>query len=386
MAATTPLAWHNLWHNRVRSAVAIAGVTFAIVLMFMQLGFLEAVKISATLIYDALDFDACLLSPDYNRFSDARSFPATRLLQAKGMPEVAGIAPLQVSVFSWRNPRSGEQRAVLTMGVVPKEPLYLDETQQVLPLLERPDSVLVDSRSRREFGPANKFQFGERDHGVQVEINGHALEIVGHYTRGAGLSAGGAIMLSDREFAECAPHLPADQVSIGLVRFKPGEQPSVAAQRLNAVLPPDVKALSRAELLRYELNHWVWKTNYGLIFMSGVVVAVIVGTAIVYQVLASDVANLMPEYATLKAMGYNNNFIASVMLQQSVLLAFVSFAIGWAISQVLYIVTTFAAQIPVRMTLENLLLVLVLSVAMCVISGLAAVRKAFVADPAELFK
>src|SRR5688572_12798839 len=131
MAATTPLAWHNLLHNKVRSGVAIAGVTFAIVLMFMQLGFLEAVKISATLIYDVLDFDICLRSRDYNRFTDARTFPLQRLNQAESIPGIASAAPLMVGIFSWRNPYNGEQRAVLAIGVPTDEAVYRDETQQL---------------------------------------------------------------------------------------------------------------------------------------------------------------------------------------------------------------------------------------------------------------
>ena len=104
----TPLAWHNLWHQPVRSGVAIVGVTFATVLMFMQLGFLEAVKASATVIYDVLDFDICLRSRDYDRFSDARSFDRGRLSEAQEVHGVETSVPFWVGVLSWRNPQTGE--------------------------------------------------------------------------------------------------------------------------------------------------------------------------------------------------------------------------------------------------------------------------------------
>jgi putative ABC transport system permease protein len=383
----TPLAWHNLLHNKVRSGVAIAGVTFAIVLMFMQLGFLEAVKISATLIYDVLDFDICLRSRDYNRFTDARTFPMQRLSQTESVAGVASAAPLMVGVFSWRNPYNGEQRAVLAMGVPTDEVTYRDDTQQLIEQqLSRPETLLVDTRTRREFGPKNEVRFGPDDHGVKVEINSRALTIAGDFTRGAGLSAGGAILLNRREFLRCAPHQNADDVHLGLVRVESGQDVATLVQQLTETLPDDVEAVSRQEALEWEVHHWVWETNFGLIFQSGVLVAVIVGTAIVYQVLASDVSRLMPEYATLKAMGYSNWYLVSVMVQQALLLAIVSYILGVILAQVLYLVTAAGAQIPVRMTGENMLWVFVLSVLMCVISGLAAVRKAFRADPAELFK
>lgn len=384
---TTPLAWHNLLHNKVRSGVAIAGVTFAIVLMFMQLGFLEAVKISATLIYDVLDFDICLRSRDYNRFTDARTFPLQRLRQAEGIAGVTSAAPLMVGIFSWRNPYNGEQRAILAIGVPTDEPVYRDLTQQLIDEnLRQAGTLLVDTRTRREFGPKNGFRFGPADHGVQVEINSRALTIADDFTRGAGLSAGGAILLNRREFLRCAPFYSQEDVNLGLIKIDSAENSATLAQQLEDSLPNDIEAVTRQQAIDWEVHHWVWETNFGLIFQSGVLVAVIVGTAIVYQVLASDVARLMPEYATLKAMGYGNWYLMSVMVQQALLLAIVSFALGVAIAQGLYLITAAGAQIPVRMTAANLLLVFFLAVTMCVVSGLAAVRKAFRADPAELFK
>ena len=130
---------------------------------------------------------------------------------------------------------------------------------------------------------------------------------------------------------------------------------------------------------------WVWETNYGLIFQSGVLVAVVVGTAIVYQVLSSEVSSRMPEYATLKAMGYSNAYLARIMCEQALTLALIAFVIAWVVAAVLYQITAVGAQIPIRMTLGNWLLVLVLTAALCLVSGLAAIRKAFAADPAELF-
>src|SRR5580698_9340708 len=115
----TQLAWYNLVHNKVRTGVATAGVVFAIVLMFMQLGFLEAVKVSATLIYDVLDFDICLRSKDYLHLADARTIPRQRLIQAMGVPGVEITAPLTIASAGWHNAQSGQRRALLCFGVVP---------------------------------------------------------------------------------------------------------------------------------------------------------------------------------------------------------------------------------------------------------------------------
>lgn len=383
----TPLAWHNLLHQPVRSGVALLGVMFAAVLMFMQLGFLEAVKASATVTYDILRFDICIRSRDYARLSDARFFDRARLHQALEVEGVATATPLWIGVFSWRNPKTGEPRAILALGVPRGADVFRERSLQELVnrKLEWPRAMLVDTLTRREFGPFNDLHFGSDDIGQAVEVNNRKLSIAGIFTCGSGLSAGGDIIVVQRDFLACQPQFPANRASLGLVRVAAGGNAAAVASQLRAALPDDVEVLTRDELLGSEIRHWVWETNYGLIFQSGVLVAVIVGTAIVYQVLASEVASRMPEFATLKAIGYDNAYLVRVMVGQSLLLALVAFAAAWAISAVLYEVTAVGAQIPIRMTWPNLLLVLSLTVALCVASGLAAIRKAYRADPAELF-
>ncbi|HTN77480.1 MAG TPA: FtsX-like permease family protein [Pirellulaceae bacterium] len=383
----TQLAWKNLLHNRVKTSVAIAGVVFAIVLMFMQLGFLEAVKVSATLIYDALDFDVCIRSKDYLHLADARLFPRQRLSQATSVRGIASVSPLTVASNAWRNAQTGQRRAILCFGVVPSDPVFVDQQLQTLvrERLTRSDALLIDTKTRREYGPANERKFGPLDYGSAIELSGNNVTIVGDYTRGAGLTSGGASIMSERGLQQITPTLSSNSVSLGLIKLAEGESAREVIARLRQVLPDDVDVLSRQELLRGELNHWVYETNYGLIFQTGVLVALIVGTAIVYQVLASDVASLLPEYATLKAMGYSNRYLAGVILQQALALAIIGFLLGMLVSQLLYEITSAGAQIPVRMTWQNLAVVLVLSVVMCTCSGLAALRKAFQADPAELF-
>jgi putative ABC transport system permease protein len=383
----TPLAWHNLWHQPVRSGVAVVGVTFAAVLMFMQLGFLEAVKASATVIYDVLDFDICLRSRDYDRFSDARSFDRGRLSEAQDVRGVEASVPFWVGVLSWRNPQTGEPRAILTLGVPDDQTTFREQRLQapVDQALDHPQAILVDTETRREFGPANGRDFGPEDIGTRVEINDKELEIAGLYRCGSGLNAGGAVIMNFRDFLRCQPVFPPGQVSLGLVRCAKSANVDAVARQLRANLPEDMEVLTRREVIDSEIRHWVWQTNYGLIFQSGVLVAVVVGTAIVYQVLASEVTSRMPEYATLKAMGYGNSYLVRVMVEQSLLLALAAFVAGWGISAVLYEITAVGAQIPIRMTLPNLVLVLSLTAGLCVASGIAAIRKAYRADPAELF-
>ena len=381
----TPLAWLNLAHSKMRTAAAVAGVTFAVMLLFMQLGFLGSVKATAVTIYDALDFDLVIRSRRYLRLADTRVFPRSRLYQAASQPGVLRVSPFQVGLNQWRNPADGSKRRIMTLGK-PQDPVFgIEEIQRKSALLTAPEFVLIDRRSRREFGPRDQKQFGDGDVGTETEIAGQRVRIVGHFALGAGFEADGAILVGDRGFRRIQPGRSPGDVSLGLVKLEPGVDAEAAAARLQEALPEDVTVLTRAEVIAFELHCWVDEMSVGVIFQLGVVVALAVGIAIVYQVLSSDVINHLAEYATLKAVGYSDAFLRKVILQQAIVLAVLGFLPGLVISQVLYRVTTRVANVEVAMNVPRVVFVLALAVAMCMVSGLGAMRKVRSADPADLF-
>lgn len=391
------LAWLNLAHHKMRTLVAVAGVSFAVILIFMQLGFLGSLKSSATVIYDALNFDICVRSKDYLHLSDSRSFSHSRLLQAAAVSGVKHAAPFNVCITRWRIPslakrQAGETRGIMAMGVRPGDPVFRDDDiqQKVDQLLTVPEFCLIDRKTRPDYGPINGIRFGDEDieAAVETEVGNRRVRLVGHFTLGAGFAADGAILINDRGFTRVAFGREADQVSLGLIRVHDGAtsaEIAKVAREIVAVLPDDVEVLLRDQVIRAEVRRWVEDTSYGTIFKMGVAVAMVVGTAIVYQVLSSNVAAMLPEYATLKAIGYRDRYLAGVVLQEAMVLALLGFFPGLLLSWVLYGVTAALANIPIQMTLSNVLLVLGLSFAMCLTSGLGALRKLFKADPAELF-
>lgn len=382
----TPLAWLNLAHYKMRTLAAVAGVAFSVVLIFMQMGFRGSVETTASLLYDALEFDVLLRSPEYLHVAAARTFPRDRLYQAGAVPGVLRVCPLHVGVNHWRNPHTGQRRRILVLGFRPEDPVFrVSEIQRKAASLSSPEFVLIDRQSRREFGPADDRCFGDADIDVTAEAGGRQVRIKGHYSLGGGLAANGGILLNERGFCRICPGRSFDDVSLGLVKLDEGAQPDVVAKLLRDALPNDVELLTRRETIDRETRRWIHETPAGEIFGLGVIVALMVGTAIVYQVLSSDVADHLAEYATLKAMGFSGLFVAGVVLRQAVALALLGFLPGLLLSEGLYRWTTWWAGIPIGMTLGRVVTVLLLTVAMCTISGLGAVRKLQSADPADLF-
>ena len=375
-----PLAWLNLLHEKMRTAVAVAGVAFAVILILMQLGFYGAVLQTATRVYDALDFDLVLISPDYVFIARSGIIPQQRLLQACSLEEVERADSMYLAFTVWLNQTNGQRRGILVMGVDPDGHAFrlADVREQQGKLRER-RHVLMDTMSRPEFGPRPPPPNGE------TQVSDKTIRVVGLFTLGTGFSADGAILSSDLTFTDLFPGRTVDQVSLGLVKLKPGEDPDKVAAKLRGVLPPDTLVRTRAQIYREESHHWVVKTSVGIIFGLGVAVSLLVGIAITYQVLASDIDNRMPEYATLKAMGYSPRYLSWIVLEQAWVLAVAGFVPGLVISAVLYEVTSLKAHITMTLTPTIALSVLALAVLMCSVSGLLSLRKVHGADPADLF-
>lgn len=388
----TPLAWRNLADQPTRTTVSIAGIAFAVLLMLMQLGFLGAVGDTATNVYRRLPGQLVVRSPDYLHVYDPRYLDQQILPVLSAMPEVQQVWPIDLGLSSWQNPRTRQYRGVALMGIDPDRPaLRLPELQPLLPLLRRDDHILVDRTSRADFGPANGRRFGSADVGRTAVITGLRVRIAGTFEMGTGLAANGAVLTSREGFRRILPGGHEDRVSMVMIQLRPGipiEQGRARLQRRLARLGGSLASarVLTAEQARWaERQHWYMETPIGMIFAMGVALAVIVGGVICYMVLAADVIAHLPEYATLKAVGYTDRFLGRTLLAQAWLLATAALppAIGAAL--LLYAVTSQLAGVPIQMTWTRLLGVSLLSIAMCSAAGLLALRKLKRAEPANLF-
>jgi putative ABC transport system permease protein len=151
------------------------------------------------------------------------------------------------------------------------------------------------------------------------------------------------------------------------------------------VLPDDVKVLTKQGFMNFEKSYWQSSTSIGFIFSLGSAMGFIVGIVIVYQILYTDVSDHLAEYATLKAMGYRSYFLISVVLQEALILSVLGFLPGFFLSIGLYSLTKNATSLPIGMTLNRGITVFILTVIMCVVSGVIAMRKVQSAEPADIF-
>ena len=373
------VAWRMLVHEKGRSALAIGGILIAILLMFLQLGFYLAVPRGGLLFFDAMRFDLMMTSSAYVSQTQSYSFPRRRLYQALALPEVTHAAALYQASGRWLNPEASLVRDVFVIGFNPRDSVFdIPDVEKQMNLMQLPDSILVDTGSRRELG--------QLDIGRRIEIENRNVTIGGRYSLGTGFVGLGVAITSDLNFVRMFPNQGGlSEINLGLLTLRPGANPHEVAEQLRRIMPADTQVFTRRELNEFEVGHWVTSTSTGLVFGFGAIVAVIVGLVILNQTLTTQITRQLPQYATLKAMGYTDRDLAGIVVMLASILSTVSFVPAAVLAIINYRIVRVATQLPIEMTLTRLFGVLAVAWGMSVVSALLALRILRRADPAELF-
>jgi putative ABC transport system permease protein len=384
--AVIPLAWRNLTENRRRLMASIAGTAFAVTLMFMENGFRHALLDSMVNLIEQLDGQVVLVSRTLYTLAIPYNFPYRRMVQAEGFPEVIDSSPLYVVTrFGyWRNLVSGHPDRITVIGFPPeKETLLLEEVRANRARLEQPGTAMADALSRSS-------SFGQFAPGQVSELSGHRLRIVDTFDLGINAQTNGNLILSERNLLKIFPELAGatrgdNQVTVGVLRVRPGTDLVSLRSRLQERLPPDVRVLTLEEFMARERDFWDRVAPIGTVFLIGVVMGFIVGCVICYQVLFSDITDRLGEFATLKAMGYSNLKLLRVVLMQSLYLALLGYTAGLLVSLGLFHWVHLATGLPMDLSRNDPVTILVLSIFMCAVSGAYAARRLLSVDPAQLF-
>jgi len=378
------LAWLQISSERGRFIAAVAGVSFAVVLVLVQLGLQQALFASVEGLPRAMVGDLVLVSPAFQNLSTAGTFTQRRLYQALGDPDVASVVPMYIRVTPIKNPETRQQRDIFVLGFPPERGvLDLPEVDAQIDKLKLPDRALFDRRSRKEFGPYAALLRKEPE--VRTEINTQPVYVDGLFTLGTSFAADGNLVTSDINFLRFVPDRKWGAINIGLIRLRDHADVRAVQSRLAHFLPDDVQVLTHAEFVEREREYWDHSTPIGFVFQLGVIMGLIVGGVIVYQILYTDVSEHLPDYATLKAIGYRNRFLFALVMRQSLILSVCGFVPGVVIAEITYAITRAATHLPVTTSFVRLIAVYALTLAMCAGAGTFAMLKIRSADPAEVF-
>ena len=385
MFTAVPLGWLQLKAQKLRLVAAITGITFAVILIFVQLEFREALFVSAVRYHTAMDYDLAMLSPKTDFMVSSKQFPRSRLYQVLGFEGVESVTAVYMRLVSWRNPADpSNARNILAIGFDPSEQgfnrLLSSEQKEAIKI---PDQVIFDRRGRDEYGPVRDLL--DAGQPVSAEINDRRVAVASMYEVGTSFGLDGGVISSDLNFLRILPTRKKSAIDFGLIKLEPGQDAAEVQARIRESVPMDVRVLTRQEFMDLEIQYWNKTTPIGYIFAFGAVMGLIVGLIIVYQILFADVQDHLREYATLKAMGYTHGYLRNVVLQEAIILAVLGFIPGLGIAHLVFTKGADATRLPLEMSVQSAAGVFVLTVAMCAGSGLMALRKLRAVDPAEVF-
>jgi putative ABC transport system permease protein len=379
-----PIGWLQLIHNRLRLAAALAGVAFANILVMMQLGFLGALISSIRLPYEQFDADLMVSAPDMNTLQDSSPLPRQRMFEILTVQGVKSASPLYLGKFDWRQ-ADNTFRTLAVIGVDPMARTFkTPEIEAARDELKISDIALIDRKTRnidrRVFAA-----IGENSP-VVFEARGRTLDVIGSFSIGAGFTDDGYLIVSDQTFLKLYPQRVSGAPNHILVKLEPNANPAMVMSSLRSALPAyDSTVQTIDAAVARDQKFQSTQKPVGLVFGFGAAIGVLVGIIIVYQVLSTDVADHIREYATFKAMGYAPGFFLGIIVEEALILAILGFIPGILVSLVLYKIVALATDLPMEMTLSRALAVMFGTILACIFSGAIATRRVAKANPADLF-
>ena len=391
----TPIAWRNLTHNKRKLLIAISGVAFAVTLMFQQTGFENALFDSTVEAVKQTECDVVIYNKARFALSSELRFRKEYLNRAAGVKGVAAASPLYIdNTIALFHAKGQKPRPIRVLGCDLNDEVFKSqEINEQLSTLKKSETALIDRLSKPEFG----FRFQGNDiEGTRVgELLDKPIELTGTFQMGRDFAHEGNLIMSDRNFAhyfryrgldrQATGMNPLSVVDLGLIRAKSSVSPDELKKRIKRALPDGVVVTTKEEFIQREIAFWSASTPIGIIFKIGAAMGFVVGIIICYQILATDIADHIGELATLKAMGYTDNYFRSLVISESLILSVLGFIPGLLFSLIIFEINAQVTGLIMLMTLPRAALILGLTIVMCLISGFIAMRKLLLSDPASLF-
>ncbi len=371
------LAWRMLADRPGRFLLSVAGVAFAVVIMFTQLGFLNGITDSSINLADRLRADLVVVHPQQEHLKSGVEFSHFLLQQVRDVPGVAAALPLYLSANYWANPQDGGRNRVLIVGVDLDDPMLdLPELAAHRDALRGPDTALFDRRARAELGAVAP--------GTRSTLSGRPVRVVGLFDLGPNFAYEGHLLLGTANFLRLPRQRP-DDVDVGLVRLAPGADPETVRQRIRDRLPGRLEVLTSAEVARRERDITTRKAPVGIVFGLGLVVGFAIGTVVCYQILFNEVSDHLPQFAMMKAIGHRPRFLAGIVLSEALILSGGGFLAGLAGGWGIYVFLEDRTALLMDLTVPRAGVIFVLTAGMCLLAGRLALKKVQATDPADLF-
>jgi len=375
-----PIARRNLFHDRIKLALALTGIVFSVVLVTLQLGLYIGAMHNSSGVVDNAGVDVWIMQPGTRNVDMCDSMDDRRYYQAITTPGVAWAEKLIVQFSLWKLP-DGRQESVEVVGLQPNSRLNLPWGMAVgkrKHVFQVP-GLIIDERERSRFGRnGHLLPVGER-----TEIYGHRAKVLG-FCRGVGTFTTAPYVFTSFKNALDYSLMKQGQTKYVVLKAKPDVTPEELQQRLRARMS-GVDIYTTKEFSTATRHYWLHGTGMGLGVIVATLLGLIVGVVIVGQTMYSATIERLQEYGTLKALGMGNLTLTGIIIRQALIAGLLGYAVGSCIA--------FAVgrklpefNVPVEVPIWLVGGMFFITVGICVIASVTSIIRVFRLEPAIVFR
>lgn len=388
---STLLALRQLQHLGWGMLGKFAGVCVAIVLVFVQIGFQNALLDSVLQLDRALDADVVMVGPQFQTIGYSPPwFPRDAAYQASAVDDVISVRWAYIFIGQLRDPSTGVPIATRFVGFDPAAaPFRIQDLEAQRARLALPNTALLDRLSRQQFKPVvQQLSLGEEPVTLYIQSPASTLaprvEVVGTFGLGPDFALAGNVITSDLNFYRFF-QLPMDRISIATVRIREGADPEAVRDRIAARVGGAAQVHVKDAFVAAERRYFNSETPIGVLFGFGIAIGILIGVVFVFEVLRGIIDLNLSEYAVLRAMGYQDRFFTALVLQIAGVITTLAFLPSLLVTYGLYEALGCATMLPFTLTGTVALGVLAAALAMSVGAVLFALRKLRRNNPIDLF-
>lgn len=382
-----PLARRNLFHDKIRLAVTLTGITFAVVLVVVELGLFLGFSTTTSSLIDRSRADLWIASKRVPYIEQGAPFSERKLYQVRATPGVASAEKYIARFASWKRPDGGHE----SVQVVGLNFTYADVeragqlgqlmggpwniTSGSVADLNAPDAVLVDDLYWKKLGVTHV--------GEVFEINGHRARVVGT-THGIRSFTTSPYVFTTFKNGQDFTNLREDQTIFILVKASPG----VDIRRLQRDLQSrlrDVDVLTTTQFSSMTRTYWMFTTGAGVAVLLAALLGLVVGVVVVTQTIYATTMDHLREYGTLKAIGAPNGYVYRVILQQAGMSAVMGYVLGITVS-IFVVRGAEHGGAAILLPWQMAALIFGLTLLMCGIAAAVSINKVTRLDPAMVFR
>ena len=371
------LAVKSLLYDKLKFAITVAGVAFAVALVLVQVGLFLGIMDNSTVTIQHISADLWVTSKNTPNIDFAHAFPESYVNRVRTVPGVERADNLIVW-FAQLSLPSGAQEAteIYALEDFSRWNIPWSVSHGQLSDLRRGNYIMMDESAKKRYGPFNV--------GEYRELNDTRVKIIGKTNDVRSFTTTPVSFADYRLMQSLLPQILKNRTTYMLVKVAPGADVEQVRAEIQRRLPfNDVH--TKQEWSDRSRNYWIRNTGLGLNIFVTVFLGCLVGIVVVAQTLYSSTMEHIKEFGTVKAIGGSNFDIYAILGKQATIAAVCGYAVG--------AVMAFAARpgvgaIDLKLIIPGALLgwTFVGALVMCLAAAMISFKKVASIDPALVFR